>query len=169
VPAIQQAGGTMVPTLTHYGVKEIYAELQKTLYGALATFQGREINLRHMLFACSPDLRTVYVATHLNSEKCQELRENPYATLSVLTLNEKLDDYSQTALIGKVGILTDFRDPEVQTGLTLLAARLAMVQMILDSGSLGDYCVLKLSVSRIHFGVYRDLVQNLSKTTLRFA
>lgn len=151
-----------------YSPSAIFPFLQKTLSGSLCTMKSGGINARFMVFACDNELKNYYMLTHKLTEKISEIKTNPTGALSIISTSDKLDDYAETTVSGKLSILTNFDDDDTQKGFKLLCSKSSMVQMMYDSGSMGDYVMIKLSAKEVVFRVYRDILKNVPKTTLRF-
>jgi hypothetical protein len=152
-----------------YDESFIYPLLEKVLYCSCCTFSenGVDISTRFMVFACRENLREFYILTHGATRKVAEIRTNSRSTLSVISTAEVLDDFSETSVIGDFRIYTDFQDSTVQEGLKRIAKKSGMVQMLLDSGSLGEYVLLGLKMKEVSFRVYKDILQNVPATTIK--
>ena len=151
-----------------YSAAYISAILKRTLYASFSTLNKGKINSRVMVFAADADLNNFYCVTNKTTEKITELGMNPYANLLILGSSDKLDGTSETQVHGTAQFFSKFDDKEVKTGLDLLSEKSSMISTLKDSGSLGDYIIVKIKTSEINFRVYKDILQNIPKTTLSF-
>jgi hypothetical protein len=151
-----------------YDCAFIYPLVKKVLHGTFSTKHGNELNSRTMMFACQEDLRVFYLVTHEGTEKIKDLEKDPAAALCVLSTSDKLDDYSDTAVVGTCTLLRDFHHPDVQAGFKLLAAKSTTMQLLYNSGNMGEYCMIKMQINKITFRVYRDIILNVPKTIWLF-
>ena len=151
-----------------YNPAFISAILKRSLYAAFNTLSSGEISSRIMVFACDPDLKNFYCLTNKTSEKISQLSKNPGTNLLILGTSDKLDGNSETQVRGTARIFSKFSDKEVKTALELLSEKSSMIGTLKDSGSLGDFCVLKIKTSEITFRVFKDILQNIPKTTINF-
>lgn len=126
------------------------------------------INTRIMSFACDPELRRFYFMTHKAAPKLADYAKNPSVSVLVFSMAKDLGDFSETAAKGKLSVHSDFNSPAVQEGLRLLGEKNRMAKAIADKGSLGDYVVLELLTSEISFRIFRDIMKNVPKTTIKY-
>lgn len=151
-----------------YNETFISSILKRSLYTTFSTLSKDKINSRIMVFAADSSLRNFYCISNKTTEKILELGKNPYANLLILSTSDKLDGSSETQIHGTAQFFSKFTDPEVKTGLELLSEKSSMICALKDSGSLGDFCIVKIKTSEINFRIYKDILQNIPKTTLRF-
>ncbi|MEI7542744.1 MAG: pyridoxamine 5'-phosphate oxidase family protein [bacterium] len=142
--------------------------LQRSLYTTFNTFDQDKINSRIMVFAADSDLKNFYLVTNKTSKKISELAKNSYANLLILGPSNKLDDSSETQVHGTAKLFSKFDSLEVKVGLELLSEKSSMISTLKDTGSLGDFCIIQIKTSEINFRVYKDILQNIPKTTLNF-
>jgi len=146
----------------------IFNIINKEKYCWFNTISPEGIDSRIMTFASDEKLKRFYFLSFKTGAKVSEINANPNATLSISPAYDKLDDCSQTVVMGKVTILADFKDPSVQEGFLLILAKDDHSQMLFDSGTLGDYVMMRLDTKSLSFGIYKDLIRNLPKTIIRF-
>ena len=151
-----------------YNAAFISAILKRCLYTSFNTLNDDKINSRVMVFASDPDLKYFYCLTNKTSEKVAQLGKNPYANLLILGTSDKLDGNSETQVQGTGQLFSKFSDKEVKTALDLLAEKSSMLSTIKDSGSLGDFCIIRIKTGEITFRVFKDILQNIPKTILNF-
>ncbi len=151
-----------------YNAEFISAILKRSLYASFNTLNGDKINSRIMVFASDPDLKNFYCLTNKTSEKIAQLGRNPFANLLILGTSDKLDGNSETQVQGTVQLFTKFTDKEVKTALDMLSEKSSMMSTVKDSGSLGDFCIISVRTAEITFRVFKDILQNIPKTTLKF-
>ena len=151
-----------------YNAAFVSAILKRSLYTAFNTLNEDKINSRIMVFASDPDLKYFYCLTNKTSEKIAQLGANPYANLLILGTSDKLDGNSETQVQGTVQVFSKFADKEVKTALDLLSEKSSMLSTIKDSGSLGDFCIIRVKTGEVTFRVFKDILQNIPKTILNF-
>jgi hypothetical protein len=152
----------------NYDASYIFNIINKEKYCWLNTISPEGIESRIMTFASDNEMKRFYFLSFKVGAKVSEIKSNPNVTLAISPAYEKLEDCSQTTVIGKVTILNDFKDPSVQEGFRLVLAKDDHAQMLFDSGTLGDYVMMRLDTKSLSFGIYRDLIRNLPKTIIRF-
>jgi general stress protein 26 len=158
----------MEQVMTNYKADYIDKVLQRTELASLNTFTDGGINSRFMHFACDESLKEFYFMTHKDSDKISEIRQNPEATVSIISQGEKLADYCETTAKGRISIFSDIHDEAVKKGMRYLAEKSAMVKALLDRDSMGELLFLRMDVRQVVFRVYRDIVNNVPKTILNF-
>lgn len=151
-----------------YTADFISSILQKSLYTTFNTFGQNKINSRIMAFAADSNLKNFYCVTNKTSQKISELAKNSYANLLILGPSNKLDDHSETQVHGTAKLFSKFNSLEVKIGLELLSEKSSMISTLKDTGSLGDFCIIQIKTTEINFRVYKDILQNIPKTTLNF-
>lgn len=151
-----------------YNASFISAILKRSLYTGFSTFSEGKLNSRVMVFAADHDLKYFYCVTNKTTEKMAEIGKNPYCNMLVLSTSDRLDGMSETQIHGTAQVFCKMTDKEVKTGLELLSEKSSMISTVKDSGSLGDFCILKIKTSEISFRIYKDILQNIPKTILTF-
>lgn len=151
-----------------YSGAAIHAELKKNMFALFNSYKGEEIYTRTIIFACTEDLNFFYFITHGDSEKIKQIRDNNRVSLGIFSKRTPLDDSVDVCAVGRAGILEDFNHPHVQQGLHLLAEKSPMMQMLIDSGGMNGYCMIKTDISELTFRIYKDILANVPKTILRF-
>ncbi len=158
----------MLEDTRQYSADRIYPFLDRALFASFSTRQGAEIDSRFMVFACDPQLQFFYFLTLSGSDKIQELRENPRATVSILSPGDGPEDYAETIVFGLCTLPAADADEAAQNGLKLLAAKSERFKMLIEKGLTDAYQLISLKSQRISFRIYQDILNDLPKTILRF-
>ena len=158
----------MANSQAKYDADYIFNTINKEKYCWLNTIGPDGINSRIMTFASDTALRRFYFLSFKTGQKVDEIKANPNVTLTISPAYEKIEDCSQTVVIGNVSMLDNFKDELVQEGFRLILAKDDHAQMLFDGGGMGDYVMMKVDVKRLSFGIYKDLIKNLPKTVLEF-
>jgi len=151
-----------------YNASFISAILKRSIYTSFITMTNGTINSRIMVFSADPDLKNFYCVTNKTSEKIAELGRNPVTNLLILGTSDTLDGLSETQVRGTSQIFSKISDSETKHGLDLLSEKASIINTLKNSGSLGDFCILKIKTSEISFRIFKDVLQNIPKTILNF-
>ncbi len=142
--------------------------LEPRKHATLSTMKGFKINSRFMIFACSKELDSFYFMANKESDKIDEIKKNSLVTAAILSSGYDISDYSETIISGDIKILDDFDSPGLKKGLRLLRAKSDVVKDMKRPYMIESTVILELVTKEIVFRFYKDVLQNVPRTSIRF-
>jgi hypothetical protein len=81
-------------------------------------------------------------------------------TISIIPTNRGKTEYMEVKIMGNITMLTEFKDAMLQEGFKLLSERSKFAKELYESGSIGNYVILKIIPSKISLRDYNNVTKN---------
>lgn len=143
-----------------YKAGSIYEIIKDTPIASLITFKGDDMKMKYRIFACDSGLEAFYFLVCKDEDGIIETADYSLCTISIIPTNRAKSEYMEIKIMGNITMLTEFSDAMVQKGFKLLAERSKFAKKLYESGSIGNYVILKIVPNKISLRDYNNITKN---------
>jgi len=144
----------------NYKPDSIYQIIKDTSIASLITFKGDDMKMKYRIFACDSELTAFYFLVCKDEDGIIETADYPMCTISIIPTSREKTEYMEVKIMGTITMLTEFKDAVVQEGFKLLSERSKFAKELYESGSIGNYVILKIIPSKISLRDYNNVAKN---------